>query len=158
MAQKSKWVLDAGALINSNFFGFTNAIIPSSVADEVKSRADVLQTLLESGIVEIKTPSAESRKRVETVARRMGEINALSKADIEVLALALEENAILITDDFHIQNVAGELGIPYEAVTEKIREKRRWKLRCINCGKTYPPTYKGKRCKICGGKLVYSSN
>lgn len=158
MGRKAKKVLDAGALLNSNFFGFSDALMPPSVADEVKSRSDVLQTLLDSGSVKIKAPSERWVRKVREVARRMGELNTLSEADVHALALALEEDAVLVTDDFHVQNVAEELGIPFQQVTERIREKRTWRLKCVNCKKTYPHAYRGKRCPVCGGKLVYSSN
>ena len=158
MERMGKRVLDAAALLNSNFFAYENAIIPPSVATEIRSRSEVLEALVSAGKVQIVEPSKDARKMVERTAERMGEANALSSADIDALALALQENAILVTDDFHVQNVAEELGIHYEGITEKIREKRKYVLKCVNCGKKYPPTYKGKRCRVCGGKLVYSSN
>ena len=151
-------MLDAAALLNSNFFAYEDAIIPPSVAAEIKSRSEVMVALISAGKIRIVEPRSDARNRVTRTAERMGENNALSDADIDALALALQENAILVTDDFHVQNVAEELGIKYEGVTGKIREKRKYVLKCVNCGKKYPPTYKGKRCKVCGGKLVYFSN
>ena len=158
MARKAEKVLDAGALLNSNFFGVKDAVMPPSVVEEVKSRGDVLQALLESGAVKIRTPSERSVMAVRRVARRMGEMKALSKADIDALALALERGATIVTDDFHVQNVAEEMGIPFQQVTERIREKRLWKRRCSNCKKVFPQAYRGKRCPTCGGKIIYSSN
>jgi len=158
LAQRAERVLDAGALLNSNFFLFERALIPPSVADEVKSRSEILVALIESGSVRIKSPSEKTVGKVRAVATEMGETGALSEADIDALALALEEKAVLITDDFHVQNVAEALGVEYQHVTERIREKRHWKRRCVNCGKTYPQRYRGVRCPICGGRIVYSSN
>ena len=151
-------MLDAAALLNSNVFAYENAIIPPSVAAEIKSRSEILEALVSAGKIRIVEPRSDTRNRVTRTAERMGENNVLSDADIDALALALQENAILVTDDFHVQNVAEELKIKYEGVTGKIKEKRKYVLKCINCGKKYPPTYKGKRCKVCGGKLVYFSN
>ncbi len=154
----SKRVLDAAALLNSTFFYYENAIIPASVASEIKSKSEILDALVSSGRLKIVEPEEKFRRRVVEVAKKMGELNALSDADIDVLALALQEKATIISDDFHVQNVAEELGINYEGVTERIREKRMYVKKCINCGRVYPPTYRGKRCKVCGGKLVYFSN
>ena len=158
MARKAEKVLDAGALLNSNFFVFENAVLPPSVADEVKSKGDILQALLESGAVKIGNPSERSINAVKGVARRMGETNALSKADIDALALALEVGATIVTDDFHVQNVAEEMGISFQHVTERIKERRVWKRRCLNCKKGFPQAHRGKRCPVCGGKIIYSSN
>jgi len=158
LERASKRVLDAAALLNSNFFAYENAIISPSVATEIRSRSEILEALISAGKIRIVEPSTDARERVKRTAERIGEINALSDADIDALALALQENAILVTDDFHVQNVAEELKIKYEGVTGKIKEKRKYVLKCINCGRKYSPMYKGKRCKVCGGKLVYFSN
>lgn len=158
MGRRSRKVLDAGAFLNSIFFGYEDALVPPSVADEVKSRSGVLTALVESGKVRIRAPSERTVRKVKAVAEEVGELGALSEADIDALALALEEKAVLVTDDFHVQNVAEATGVEYQHVTERIREKRLWKRRCGNCGKTYPRRYRGVRCPVCGGKIVYSSN
>lgn len=158
MARRSKRVLDAAALLNSSFFGYEEALIPPAVALEIRSRSHVLDALVSSGMVSIKAPPEGAKRRVVKAAERLGELNKLSEADVEALALALEVKGVLVTDDFHVQNVARALGIEYEPVTEGIREERRYVRICRNCGRKYPPTYKGKRCPVCGGPLVYSSN
>ncbi len=149
-------VLDTAAFLNSTTFFFENAITVQEVVDEVRSRAAVVSAMLESGQVHVEKPSARAIDTVKSVATRMGERGKLSKTDILVLALAYDRKGVLVTDDFHVQNVAREMGIPYEAVTESIRKNIRWVRRCSRCGKTFPESYKGKYCPYCGGKIIYS--
>ncbi len=155
-ARRSK-VLDAGAFLNSSFFDYGNAITVPQVLDEVKSKSTVVEALLDAGMVKIVEPSADSVKTVEAAAKKLGEINKLSRTDVLVLALAYETGSELITDDFHVQNVAEDLGIRYTPVTESIRKKIKWVRRCARCGRKIPENYKGSRCPYCGGKIIYSS-
>ncbi len=148
-------MLDSGALLNTpSFLHLHGAAIPPSVADEIKTRAPLLDAYVENGIVRIEQPEQRYVSRVKKVAREAGELDKLSKTDIDVLALALQLDATLVTDDYHVQNVAAVLGIPFEGVTGEIKEQRRWVKRCSACGKTFPYTYRGKRCPHCGGKIV----
>ena len=155
-ARRSK-VLDAGAFLNSTFFDYGDAMTVPQVLDEVKSKSAVVEALLNAGRIQIAEPSEKSVKIVEDVAKRMGEIRKLSRTDILVLALAYETRGKLITDDFHVQNVAKEVGITYEPVTEEIKKKIKWVRRCSRCGRKIPESYKGSRCPYCGGKIIYSS-
>lgn len=155
-ARRSK-VLDAGAFLNSSFFGYKGAITVPQVLDEVKSKSPVVEALLDAGKLKTVEPSEKSIRVVENAARRLGEINKLSRTDILVLALAYETGGELVTDDFHVQNVAEELGVKYSPVTEGIRKKIKWVRRCSRCGRKIPKGYKGSRCPYCGGKIIYSS-
>ncbi len=149
-------VLDTAAFLNSTTFFFENAITVQEVVEEVRSRAAVVSAMLESGQIRVEKPSARAIDTVKSVAKRMGESGKLSKTDLMVLALAYDRQGLLVTDDFHVQNVAREMGIPYEAVTERIRKNIRWVRRCSRCGKTFPESYKGRYCPYCGGKITYS--
>jgi UPF0271 protein len=159
VSKRSKAVLDSAAFLNSSsFLLYENAITTPSVISEIHSeRSAIVDSLLESGALEVEEPSEKSIKKVRETARKIGELKKLSKTDIEVLAMALDVGGVIYSDDFHVQNVAAFLGIPYHGVTEEIKEKRVWVKRCTRCGAEYPPTYEGTHCPKCGGKLVYSS-
>ena len=76
----------------------------------------------------------------------------LSPTDTEVMALALELEAEVLTDDYSVQNLATYLGIPFRPVGIKaIKEVRRWRWRCIGCGKVFDKEMPD--CPICGSKL-----
>lgn len=157
MERKEIKVLDAGAFLNTSFFDYNDAITVPQVIDEVKSKEPVVEALLHAGKLRAMEPSEKSIKSVENTATKLGEIRKLSRTDILVLALAYETGGELITDDFHVQNVAEELKIKYVPVTEGIRKKIKWVRRCSRCGRKIPESYKGDRCPYCGGKIIYSS-
>jgi UPF0271 protein len=69
-----------------------------------------------------------------------------------VLALALELEAVVLTDDYSLQNLATYLGVPYRPVGLKgIKDLRRWRWRCLGCGKIFDKEMPD--CPICGSKL-----
>ncbi len=148
-------MLDSGALLNTNSFShIEGAITTPRVADEIKSRAPLIEAYVESGLLEIREPREQSIEEIRKIAKSIGELDKLSGADVEVLALALETEATLVTDDYHVQNVAAAAGIPFEGVTGKIRRAIRWIKRCTGCGRVFPYSYRGKRCPYCGGRIV----
>jgi UPF0271 protein len=105
-------VLDASAIINCFPFQFEEGkqyfTVPL-VLDEFKdfrSRA-VAQSGIDQGFLKVFSPSDES---VSTVRKADGK-NALSQADLEVLALAFEKKQELWTDDKALQRTARKLGV-----------------------------------------------
>jgi len=102
--------------------------------------------------LKISHPSAGSFERVSDAAERTGDLTRLSRTDMEILALALELNAILLTDDYSIQNLAKYLKIEYRAVGQKgIKKLVKWKLRCTGCGRIWEKEY--GECPVCGSHL-----
>lgn len=95
----------------------------------------------------VESPSADTLKMASKAAKETGDIRVLSRADLEVLAKALEYGAILATDDYAVQNVAFHLGIQVEPIVQHVI-KRRMKhvLRCYACG----ATFEGEACPDCG--------
>ena len=121
--------------------------------DELKSEKRlVAESLIKEGALTVLEPEKTYMWRVEKAARETGDYEKLSEADKSVLALALQLGAILVTDDFHVQNVAAVLGIPVQGEV-RIRRVLRWVRKCVNCGAEYPPDTKG-RCPRCGGLLI----
>lgn len=79
----------------------------------------------------VKEPEPGYRALAEEVARRRGVLSSLSKADIEVLALALElrekgVSLLVLTDDYVLQRLLASEGIDFAPVkTVGIRERGR---------------------------------
>jgi UPF0271 protein len=114
------------------------------------------QFLIEKGL-SIISPTKKSIKKVKSVSIKTGDKNRLSKADIEILALALDmklddkKNVILLTDDYSIQNLAYVLGIKYENIGQpKITKRFKWDCRCLGCRKKFHDNI--KICPICGAE------
>ena len=103
---------------------------------------------------QIVTPSTsmEAIGKVRGAAETTGDISRLSDTDIDVLALALELDAIILTDDYSIQNLARILHVKYqEGVESGIREVFEWNYKCTGCARTYENEL--AECPICGSKL-----
>ncbi len=142
-----KYVLDSSAIIE----GFSppldqEIIIPPGVLEEVKNKGYEFEGM------KIISPERRHIEKIEEIARKTGDFEVLSPVDIEILALALQENAIIITDDYAIQNVAEHMGIKWISLHQRgIKKKVRWKWRCESCGRYYSKYY--DTCPVCGGKL-----
>ncbi len=140
-------VLDSSALIE----GFVppanyEIYIPPGVAEEVRDKS------LDFTLLKIVSPSRYNNKLAVKAAKETGDFPSLSNVDIEVIALALQLNAKIVTDDYAIQNVASHLRLDFEGVhQEKIKEKRKWKWRCTSCGRYFNHYY--EQCPVCGGEL-----
>ena len=82
---------------------------------------------------ELEEPSAES---LEKVGRISEEVNSpTSEVDEKLVALALENNCAVISDDRAVQNLAWHSGADFEAfLDEEIDGKRVWERKCENCG------------------------
>ena len=95
-------------------------------------------------------------KRVKDAARGTGDSN-LSKADLSVLALCLHisaegNEAILLSDDYAVENVASMLGIKARPLmTDGIKIASQWVFFCPACGKKYDKPRPD--CIVCGTKL-----
>ncbi len=105
--------------------------------------------------VQVASPGRASLARVREASEGTGDAHRLSPTDEALLALALEHEAILVTDDYSMQNVARTLGVPYEPVLAPgIRETWQWAYRCTGCARTWPEWH--EECPVCGAPLKTS--
>ncbi|WP_297465788.1 type II toxin-antitoxin system VapC family toxin [Thermococcus sp.] len=125
------------------------------VVEEVKDPESrlFLEGLISAGKVRVLAPSRESIEVIEDAARRTGELNELSEADVEILALAYELKGILFTDDYNLQNIAKTLGIEFRTMKRGIRKVIRWNYVCIGCGKRFREMPPGGTCPDCGSPV-----
>jgi UPF0271 protein len=114
----------------------------------------MFQYLLEKGL-ELHNPTEESKKIVLEIVERMGEGLRLSSADQAILALAVDvkrvtqNKAIILTDDYSIQNIASILNIEFQSISQSgITKTFKWIRRCRGCGRIL--TNNESDCKICG--------
>ena len=139
-------MLDSSAIISGVKVQMDEVIVPSSVISEVKDMP------VDAILYHVVEPDEKYVKKIISIAKMTGDYDVLSPTDIDVLALAMQENAIIITDDYAIQNVAAFAGINFEtAEMSGIKEIRRWKWRCESCGRYFKKKY--PVCPVCGGKL-----
>jgi len=111
-----------------------------------------------SGKLRIEAPSEQALIEVGERARVLGDRIVLSKADMSVIALALDlrkngKSPIIVSDDYAIQNVADAMNLVYQSLaTFGIRQRFNWVYYCPACFRRYP-TGEAEVCQICGTKL-----
>lgn len=129
-----------------------------AVVGEVKDRSARIrmQTAIDVGVLKIMEPTKDSRNRVIMQSMQLGDMDKLSVADLDVLALTLDltssgQKCLLITDDYAVQNIANTLRISFKSlVAHGIRNQFIWRLHCPACGRTYRPNFREKACPVCG--------
>jgi len=103
-----------------------------------------------AGGLQVRSPGRESTDQVRQAAKTSRDKGIISATDEELLALTLELGAVLYTDDFAIQNVAGVLNLETHPILQRKARQVRWKYRCSGCGRYYG--HDGE-CMICGAAI-----
>ncbi len=157
-------VLDTSAFL-AGFDPFASSedqVTVPSVEEEIIRNSMIctrFRAAIESGRLKVKAPSTEFLNKTKISATKLGDSHLLSKADTELLALALEFKAEgfipqIVTDDYSIQNVATQVGIVFLALaTFGIKRLLEWIRYCPACHKEYPSNCTSKECLICGTQL-----
>ena len=108
---------------------------PGVEPELVNRRSREYHAQLAAAGMQVASADADAQQRVAAAARETGDAGVLSPVDAQLLALALERGATLITDDFAMQNVAASLGIVWLPVeTAGIARQQRWRWTCSGCG------------------------
>ncbi|MDO5861408.1 MAG: nucleic acid-binding protein, partial [Thermoplasmata archaeon] len=133
-------VLDTSALFTMDAPPDEDYVCPPGVIKELK-RYDDPRLDLWGDLLRISECSKESLAKVEEAAKRTGDDGRLSPVDRTVLALALDVNGTILSDDYSIQNVARVMGLEFRPVgTSGIKKVAKWNYRCLGCGKWYKET------------------
>lgn len=152
---KFRYVLDASAILHSTLdFSKGGYLMPKSILDEIHDETAriLIHSAIKSGGITIKNPAVSSIKKVIEKAKETGDFENLSSADIDVIALAIENNCPVITDDYAIQNVAERFGLKFETVVQEgIKKGISWKRICGGCKREYEMN--SRICRICGSVL-----
>ncbi|UCE37016.1 MAG: hypothetical protein JSW00_16215 [Thermoplasmata archaeon] len=149
-----KFVLDTSAILSGKDFSSEYELYSSpGILKEIEHgrMRRRLDYLLESGL-KVMSPSKETLKTVRECAQDTGDIARISEADIEILSLAKELDAVLVTDDYSIQNLASKLHVKYQgAAQEGITRIIEWSYRCRGCGRYWEDFHDS--CPVCGSEL-----
>ena len=132
-SKPEKVVVDANVLIHSRAqFPFQKAVMPPTVHEEIES--EMSRFKMEKLDLDVIQPSESSIEKVEEKSEEI--CSPTSSQDESALALALDKQIPLFTDDKALQNLALHLGHSFEGFnTEEVSEKRSWKMVCDNCGR-----------------------
>ena len=148
-------ILDASAFYAGvPFRSSSDCYTTSLVYDEIKhikKNHDALGTLLETKRLKIREPSKESTDAAINAAKDTGDFPQLSKQDISIIALCIEMNGEIISDDFAISNVVKNLDLKVSPImTQGIRDVGKWVHYCPGCRTNHT---NGKECPMCGTPL-----
>ncbi len=120
--------------------------------EHIKRSYNGLQALIDAGKLRILEPEKAFTDKVINCANETGDKPRLTLADISVIALALQLNRILISDDYAVGNVASQLQVAVKPIAfNGIKELRKWISYCPACRSTYRPNI--SICRICGGMV-----
>jgi len=145
-----KYALDTSFFFSELALAGELATTPSVVDELADARSRCrLEALLATGLA-VTAPTVASLERVAGAGRKTGDSARLSPADTDLLALALDLGAEVVTDDFAVQNVALALGLGVRGILQRKARPRIWKYRCPGCNRRYsgPGT-----CPECGTPL-----
>lgn len=150
------YVLDTSAIYNATDYPADTVLY--STPQVVKELRRVYRTeraeLFVQSRLRIVEPGRKSLSRIREKADETGDITRLSQTDIEVLALALELGAVLVTEDYSMQNIAEAAGIEFLSLyLPPIKDYVEWELKCVSCG-ALSHEREARECRICGGKLI----
>jgi len=130
--------------------GCTTSLVFEEIR-HIKKSHGAIDTLLETGRLRIIDADSERIDLVIERAKKTGDFQKMSKADISAVALALEIGGQLITDDFAVSNLAKSMSLNVRPVmTSGIRDVGKWNYYCPACKKEFSGI---DTCPICGNKL-----
>jgi len=147
-----EYVLDSSAILTGSQFAGELLTVPQ-VLEEIRRRGLTLEEeIFVEQRVRVFTAEEAARAIITAAARRTGDDARLSPTDAELLALAVERKATLVTDDYAIQNVARVVGVPFVSVAQSgIRKVIQWYHRCSGCARYFDGPQ--KECPVCGSPV-----
>ena len=154
-------MLDTAALIAWPITELSGGLIVRHQEEELLRISPDRATLLDSMGLVFCQPDRDSIDLVLVAAKQSGDISGISETDLALVSLAFEKSALLITDDYRMQNIASYLDLEWQGVSEVgIREVWSWTLVCSGCKSEYdaPESTDSKQrnygeCQDCGAAL-----
>ena len=144
-------VLDSSALFSMEDLPDGDCVCPPGVIDELRKYKDRRLDLW-GDMLRVSNCSPDSMEKVKEEARKSGDLGRLSPVDLTVIALGLDLDGVVYSDDYSIENVCTRLGIQYRPVgTGGIKKVEKWNYQCIGCKKWYKE--KMDECPICGSPM-----
>jgi len=148
-------VLDSSAFYAGIPFSSSEpSVTTSHVYNEIKhikKDHDAVQILIETRRLKISDPDHRFIITVNNAAKKSGDLPNLSQEDVSIIALSLQLNAELITDDFAVSNVAKNLSIKVIPImTSGIKKIVTWVYYCPGCKTDFSET---RNCPNCGNRL-----
>ena len=140
----------AGIPFSSNEPSYITSLVYNEI-EHIKKDHDAIQILIETKRLTINEPEDRFVTSTIDAAKKSGDFSNLSDEDISTIALSLQLNADLVTDNFADSNVAKSINIKVIPVmTNGIKNVVIWKYYCPGCKTDFS---KLTECPRCGNKL-----
>jgi len=140
----------AGIPFSSNEPCFITSLVYNEI-EHIKKDHDAVQILIETKRLTISEPEQRFTITVNEAAKKSGDFPNLTQEDISIIALSLQLEAELLTDDFAVSNVAKNLSIKVIPVmTNGINDVITWTYYCPACKTNFS---KITECPNCGNIL-----
>ena len=140
----------AGIPFSSNEPSYITPLVYNEI-DHIKKDHDTIHILIETKRLTVNEPEDKFVSAASDAAKKSGDFSNLSDEDISTIALSLQLNADLVTDDFAVSNVAKSINIKVIPVmTNGIKNVVIWKYYCPGCKTDFS---KLTECPRCGNKL-----
>ena len=117
-----KVIIDANVIIEGNYLElpFDKIFTTPKISEEIKDHLSGIRFDIED--ITIESPE---EKFVKKISDRSGSMDKnLSDADISALALAMQKDLPIITDDFAMQDVAKSLEIEFKGFLEQRYDRK----------------------------------
>jgi UPF0271 protein len=144
------YLLDASVFFTDISIDGPAYTTPSVVAELVDLRSRCRYEALAATGLTVREPDPSYFTSVDEAAGQTGDAAVLSATDRDILALALELDAVLVTDDFAVQNVAHRLRIQTKSIQQRSARPIRWRFRCTGCGRYWREP---GECPVCGAPI-----
>ena len=145
-------VLDTAALLHWPVEKIAGNRVANSQMAELENLSPERAMLVEALDLRWESPDT---KDAEIAAAKTGDLPRLSPVDLDVIAIAINSNETLYTDDYSMQNVCRFLGLDFQPVfNQKSKKQWFWQLKCIGCRATKEiEIEKEETCEICGSPM-----
>ncbi|MGB1098710.1 MAG: NOB1 family endonuclease [Poseidonia sp.] len=155
-------VLDTAALLHWPPSRLAGGVCAHSQRQELERLSEARSMLIDAAELEWRSPTPAALEAAKAAATASGDLARLSDVDVDVLALALSLQAVLVTDDYRLQNTFRHAGGTVKPVVNAAsKQVWIWEQRCKGCGATSslePDVARSKQgstgeCRICGSPL-----
>ena len=137
----------AGIPFSSNEPSYITSLVYNEI-EHIKKDHDAIQILIETKRLTINEPEDRFVTSTIDAAKKSGDFSNLSDEDISTIALSLQLNADLVTDDFAVSNVAKSINIKVIPVmTNGIKNVVIWKYYCPGCKTDFSKLTECPRCR-----------
>ncbi len=149
----TRYILDSTAFYAGLHFKGIEILTTPEVISEIKHLKriyEILDILILNSTIKVLKPSDHYINKARDLAMKSNELDKLSATDISIIALALELNYEVITDDYAITNILKKNSMKVNNLIYKMRKVGKWIRYCKYCKTSYNNT---NICQCCGNRL-----